>query len=134
MRRSGAQHLLTVAAAVQIEERVELFELGEQVLPGVHSVASTWHTPGHSSFVLSAGDEQLLVTGDAVMSVPLGVHNPWFEPLADHSPEKGVRGRFELLERAARGGMLVSTFHIPHPGLGRIEADGGMRFRWRPAA
>lgn len=113
---------------------MQLFELGAQVIPGVQSVPSVWHTPGHSSFILTAGDEQLLVAGDAFMSVPLGVHNPWFEPLADHVPEKGPRGRFELLERAAQGGMLVSSFHVPHPGLGRVEAESSMRFRWRPAA
>src|SRR5215472_10403821 len=47
------------------KDRTRLFQKGE-VFPGVTAIPCHGHTPGHTSFLISSGNEQLLIWGDTV--------------------------------------------------------------------
>jgi len=42
---------------------------GQEVVPGITAVDAFGHTPGHSAFRVSSGNDQVLLTGD-VMNLP----------------------------------------------------------------
>lgn len=50
----------------RIEDRVVLFDDGEEVLPGLAAVATVGHTPGHMSFELRDGSNAAMIVGDAI--------------------------------------------------------------------
>ena len=118
---------------VQLKSRLETFELGAEVMPGVASVPTTWHTPGHSSFNLTlGGGPSVFFAGDALGIVALSIENPWFRCRPDSFPEQGVVGRYALLDQLAAEQAIIIPFHARFPGIGRVTPHGPMQFTWVP--
>ncbi|WP_426954382.1 MBL fold metallo-hydrolase [Muricoccus radiodurans] len=104
--------------------RVERFRPGAEVAPGVTSIPTFGHSPGHASFLVSEGREQLLVIGDAVNTPALFMANPEWVPVFDMDPATAVATRRALLDRAAAERMPVVGYHFPMPATGRVERAG----------
>ena len=112
--------------------RVERFRPGAEVAPGVASVGTFGHSPGHTSFLVSDGNAQALVIGDAVNLPALFMANPEWYGGFDMDPPTAVATRRALLARAAAERMLVVGYHFPMPATGRVERAGN-GFRLVPA-
>lgn len=114
-----------------IAPRVETFERGAEVLPGVTSVEVAGHTPGHSAYAITDGEARLLYIGDAAHHHVVSVQRPRWTIRFDGDAPVAEASREALLERAADEGLLLQSPHFPFPGLGRVERrDGG--FAWVP--
>jgi glyoxylase-like metal-dependent hydrolase (beta-lactamase superfamily II) len=125
---------------VQYKDQITLFKLGSEVIPGIHSNATAWHTIGHSAFEGSIpnptdGSGRFFVGGDAVISSPLGVENPATLVSVDQFPEQGVSGRKQLVSLLARRRTRSVFTHTPFPGLGNVGVESKERstYRWFPA-
>ena len=103
----------------------------EEVLPHVRAVDAAGHTPGHTAFVLESRGERLLCAGDTFYDSLQLSHPGWRTPW-DHDAERSVLSRRRLLGWAADENLLVHAYHMPFPGLGRVERHGSA-FRWSPA-
>jgi glyoxylase-like metal-dependent hydrolase (beta-lactamase superfamily II) len=55
--------------------KVTPYEPGKELAPGITSVATYGHTPGHMSFVIASGNGKVFVQSD-VTNIPLFVRNP----------------------------------------------------------
>ena len=117
----------------RLEERLATFEWGAEVLPGVEAIDTHGHTPGHTSFALHAGNESLLVLGDALTNAWISFERPAWPSGSDQDPEQGVRTRRALLDRLAGERSSVLGFHLPSPGAGRVERSGNA-YRFVPDA
>lgn len=116
-----------------IEDRVQLFDPGSEVVPGVEAVASTGHTPGHTSFALHGGGDGLLVVGDAISNAVISFERPDWHSGSDQDPAQGAATRRRLLDRLAADRMRVVGFHLPYPGIGTVERAGAA-YRFSPGA
>ncbi|MBC7800007.1 MAG: MBL fold metallo-hydrolase [Gemmatimonadaceae bacterium] len=105
-------------------ERVERFRPGAEVAPGITSVATFGHSPGHTSFLVADGREQALIVGDAVNTPALFMVNPEWTPIFDMDPPTAIATRRALLDRAAAERMPVVGYHFPMPATGRVERAG----------
>ena len=47
-----------------LKKKVTPYETGKDVAPGLQSVATLGHTPGHSSFILSSGSDKVFIPSD----------------------------------------------------------------------
>lgn len=67
---------------------------GQDVVSGIKAVASPGHTVGHTSFLITSGDQTLCVTGDVLHHhVPfLTFHFPW--PGLGHVTKAGEGFRY----------------------------------------
>ena len=111
-----------------IADKVELFDAGTEVLPGVEAVASVGHTPGHTSFMIHRGDG-LLVVGDAISNAVISFERPDWHSGTDQDPDQGAATRRRLLDRLTVDRGRIVGFHLPYPGIGVVEKrDGGYRF------
>lgn len=118
---------------MQLKSRIETFELGDEILPGIKSVNTSWHTPGHSSFNITFGDgPDFFFAGDALGIVALSIENPWFRNRVDCFTEEGVIGRYALLDQLAVEQALICPFHARFPGLGQVLPFGPLQFTWVP--
>ncbi len=106
-----------------IEDRVELFDAGAEVLPGVEAVGSFGHTPGHVSFMIHRGDG-LLVVGDAIANAVISFERPDWHAGSDQDPELGAATRRRLLDRLVADRTRIVGFHLPYPGIGAVERNG----------
>lgn len=115
----GAQNRLAY-----LEDMINLFEPGAEVLPGVEAVDTAGHTPGHMSFMLHGGSEPVLIAGDAVTHFAISFAHPAWPTGSDQDPEMGIATRLKLLDRLAAERAVLAAYHLPKPGEGRVERDG----------
>lgn len=119
----GAQRRL-----IEIEDQVQLFDDGAEILPGVQSVLTPGHTPGHMSFAVQAGGQGLMVVGDALANPHLAFERPDWEASADQIPDMAAATRLRLLDRITADELLILGFHLPGGGIGRAERQGEGRY------
>lgn len=112
-----------------LEEFIERFDAGSEILPGVLAVDSAGHTPGHCSFEIRSGSESALVVGDAVTHHLISFQHPDWPSGSDQDAEKGIKTRNMLLDRLASEKMQIIGYHMPYPGTGYVERkDSAYRF------
>lgn len=104
-----------------LEERISLFKAGDEILPGLEAVDTSGHTPGHMAFALHNDGQSLFVVGDALTNVALSFARPDWPSASDQDPDKGRETRLRLLDRMSQDNSLFVGFHLPHPGLGRVD-------------
>jgi glyoxylase-like metal-dependent hydrolase (beta-lactamase superfamily II) len=112
-----------------IQERVQLVEGGEEVLPGIQVIEAFGHTPGHTGLEIQSQGEILLHLADAALHELHIEHPEWYAPV-DMQPEQMVATRHKLLERAATSSAQVLFYHFDFPGIGYISQNGDT-WRWR---
>lgn len=112
-----------------LEDGINLFSYGDEILPGIEAVDTSGHTPGHTSFAIHDANQSVMVVGDAVTNVAISFRHPEWPSGSDQDTEQGVVTRMKLLDRLATDGTGMIGFHMPHPGIGQVEKSGtGYRF------
>ena len=116
-----------------LEDRIQFFASGAEILPGVEAVATPGHTPGHTSFMIHGGAEPIFVTGDAITHVAVSFARPDWPSGSDQDLELGAETRVALMDRLAADRARIVGFHLPHPGIGFVEREGSAyRFAAQP--
>jgi len=115
----GAQNRLPL-----IQERLSLFKWGDEVLPGIEAVDTHGHTPGHTSFMLHAGAEALLIVGDALTNAAISFERPRWPSGNDQDQDAGIQTRLGLLDRLAGDKSTILGYHLPSPGVGYVDRVG----------
>jgi glyoxylase-like metal-dependent hydrolase (beta-lactamase superfamily II) len=103
-----------------LEDRLRVIPDDGEPAPGVRGVPAFGHTPGHLAFEVDLGRETLFVTGDLVLS-PFHLDRGDWYPAVDLDPQTAIQSRNRVFDRAAERGALVSGYHLPFPGLGRVS-------------
>lgn len=113
-------------------ERLQPFELGAELTPGIRSVPAVGHTPGHSCYLVSSGAARLLLLGDTLHVGPVQFARPEITVGFDFRQDDARARRMELFEMAAKENMLVGAVHLPFPGIGRLRARDGGGYVYEP--
>lgn len=108
-----------------IGEKISFFKPGAEVLPGVEAIDTSGHTPGHMSFMIHGKSEPVVVIGDAITNAVISLQKPDWPIGPDQDKEKGAKTRIALLDRLASDRARVIGYHLPAPGIGRIERKNG---------
>ena len=112
-----------------IQERVQLVEGDEEVLPGIQVIEAFGHTPGHMGLEMQSQGEILLHLADAALHELHVEHPEWYSPV-DMQPEQMVATRHKLLKRAATSGAQVLCYHFDFPSMGYV-LPAGDTWSWR---
>ena len=107
-----------------IEDSVQLFDDGAEILPGIAAFASYGHTPGHMSFEIRQGNSAAMVVGDAIGNHHLAFDKPGWMTGADQDGEEAVRSRQILFDRLITDDLALVGFHLPGGGIGRVDVTG----------
>jgi glyoxylase-like metal-dependent hydrolase (beta-lactamase superfamily II) len=111
-----------------IKEKVKMVKPGDEIVAGLRLIDTAGHTQGHVSLEL-AGNEGLIVAGDALTHPLISFRHPEWRTTADHVPDQAVTTRRKLLDRVATDRVKLIGFHLPYPGVGTVERkDGAYRF------
>lgn len=108
----------------QVAARIETFEGEYEVTPGLTTVPTPGHTPGHTSLMLASGGEHLVITGDAAHHPVHFEHHDWI-PGVDLDPAESTKSRGKLSQLAADRDALVTGGHFPILTLGRVRRNAG---------
>ena len=105
--------------------KVTRYEADKEIVPGITSIASPGHTPGHTSFVIASGSDRVLVQVDITAAAALlFVRNPGWHLMFDVDKPLAVQTRKKLYDMAIAEKMRIQGFHFPFPSLGYVERDG----------
>jgi glyoxylase-like metal-dependent hydrolase (beta-lactamase superfamily II) len=98
--------------------------LGEnaEIVPGLTTVASYGHTPGHLAVLVDGGEQQLMHFGDAGGHWLLSLLYPEHYLGFDADPETTVATRAQLFDRVSADRTVVIGYHYPWPGVGYVKA------------
>jgi glyoxylase-like metal-dependent hydrolase (beta-lactamase superfamily II) len=109
-------------------ERLDLADGEQEIAPGVRLLPLPGHTPGHMGVAFTSGQEMAVYVGDLVHH-PLQIEHPEWSPVFDSLPPLSRETRRNLVERARREQSLIISYHLPFPGIGRVDASG-----WQPVS
>ena len=108
--------------------QMQLIEPGDEIAPGIRSIATPGHTRNHISVAVASGASRLICVADT-MDLPIHIEQTTWHPAWDEEPEQGLRSRRMLLRRAVEENTLIHGFHFPFPGVGYVREHGeGWRF------
>ncbi len=82
--------------------------------------ASSGHSPGHSTFVLSSSGQQALFCGDAIHHA-IQVYAPHWNHMADEDPGRAQDARFKLLHRCSDEKSLLFPVHFGAPHVVQVH-------------
>jgi glyoxylase-like metal-dependent hydrolase (beta-lactamase superfamily II) len=102
-----------------------LVEGEKEVAPGIQLIKAPGHTPGHSAFLLSSGNEQLMLSNDLAYVPALLAPHPEWQGAYDQDGPMAVATRRKLLDRVIADKLRVCGAHFPFPGSGVFSKDGG---------
>lgn len=114
------------------DDAMRLFSSGE-VFPGVHAVECPGHTPGHCSFLIESGAEQVIIWGDTIHVQEIQIPHPNVGVAFDAEQKLAAATREKLFDRIASDQILTAGMHIHFPAFGRIKTDG-KHFQIKPEA
>ena len=113
------------------KDKLERYGWDKEVVPGLTSVNTSGHTPGHTSFILASGDSQLFVQADVTNIPALFMRNPSWHVMFDMDAAKAEETRKRTYDRMASERMMVTGYHFPFPAAAHVEKDGA-QFRYVP--
>ena len=112
-----------------ITPKVVEFQPGADLVPGVKAVDIKGHTPGHSGYLITSGDQSLLYIGDTMHHSVISVQQPDWTIAFDGDAPTAQASRKQLLESSAASSQRIYAVHFPFPGLGKFEKQGD-KFFW----
>jgi glyoxylase-like metal-dependent hydrolase (beta-lactamase superfamily II) len=116
--------------------KITPYEPNKEVAPGITSVATPGHTPGHSSHIIASGSSKVYVQGDVTHVPFLFVRHPDWHAFYDQDAKTAEETRRRVYDMLTAEKMMVQGFHYPFPGLAYVE-KGGTGYReipvpWNP--
>lgn len=103
-----------------IAKTVQRFPSGKEVESGITSIAAPGHTPGHTAYAISSGNQSLLFLGDVAFSAAVFVRHPELQPVVDMDGNQAVATRKAMLDRASSDKLRTHGYHWSFPGSGYI--------------
>ena len=113
-----------IQAAFPTWKNFTLIDGEKEVVPGVRLVNAPGHTPGHSAFHVSSGNQQLMVSNDVAYVPALTAPHPEWQGTYDQDGPLAVTTRRSLLDRVIADKMMICGAHFPFPGAGQFAKDG----------
>lgn len=115
-----------IAAAYQDRlitfEPGELARGGEELIPGVNSVAAYGHTPGHTAFILHQGEKKLLVSGDTWHAGVIQFARPEVTVVYDVDQAAAAKTRREIFDYVAKNAIPMTGMHQSKPEIGLLTS------------
>lgn len=104
-------------------DRWRLFTQGE-VFPGVTAIPRPGHTPGHTTFMIGSGKDQLLIWGDTIHVPEVQTARPEVCMEVDSDQAAAAVSRRKVFDQVATDRLLVTGMHMHFPGFAHLVREG----------
>jgi len=104
-------------------DRWRLFKQGE-VLPGVTAMPFHGHTPGHTGYLISSGEQSLLIWGDIVHIPEVQTARPEACMAFDTDKTQAEATRRRVFDMVATDKLMVTGMHLHFPGFNHLVRNG----------
>lgn len=97
---------------------------GKEVVPGITAIAAPGHTPGHTMYRVTSGNQTLLIWGDIIHSAALQFPHPEWAIAFDSDQDTAIATRRKVFDMASADSLAVAGAHLPFPGIGYVLKSG----------
>jgi glyoxylase-like metal-dependent hydrolase (beta-lactamase superfamily II) len=113
------------ALVAAMKPKVAAFAPNAELVKGVvKAVDVKGHTPGHSAYRITSGQDSILYIGDSMHHSVISVQKPDWPMAFDADQKAGAASRVALVDELAKSGERVFAVHFPFPGIGKIQKQG----------
>lgn len=113
------------------KKRLQQYGRDAELMPGLSTIPTGGHTPGHSAYMFRSEGQSLMVWGDLVHSHAVQFARPEVTIEFDVDSAKALQTRKRVFNDAADDSFWVAGAHLPFPGLGHVRREGEA-FAWVP--
>ena len=99
--------------------------------PGVKTITSYGHTPGHTSYMVESKGQKLAIWGDLIHVGAVQFDHPEITIQFDTDTKAAALARKKASVDAVEQRYLVAAAHLSFPGIGHIRAQG-TGYAWIP--
>lgn len=103
--------------------QVRLFDEGE-ISEGILPVWLPGHTPGHTGFRITSGEECLVIWGDIVHFPHIQSARPEVSIAFDCDPRQAEETRKKILAQVAKEKLLIAGMHLDRAGFAHVLNAG----------
>jgi glyoxylase-like metal-dependent hydrolase (beta-lactamase superfamily II) len=105
---------------------------GEEVFPGVRTVVTPGHSPGHTSYIItSSTGKRLIALGDA-FHIPVQLGHPEWPSMPDIDADAVLAARGKLIQELEQPDTLGFACHFGDQAFGRVTRTGIGVPDWEP--
>lgn len=126
---SGDEGFETFVRPISDADKFTFIEGGDSVASGITAMETFGHSPGHMSYMIESGGQQVLIGGDFTNHYIYSLAHPDWHLLFDRDKEQAAQTRRKTLDMLATDKIALIGYHMPFPGYGMVEKDGD-GFRW----
>lgn len=120
-RKKSVQQIFAPYQAAGV---VKGFKPGTELFPGVTTIDTHGHTPGHTSYLFQSAGQKFLVLGDIAHVHSVQFSHPEVTIDYDSDQPTARAARLALFDRLAKEGWSFGGAHMPFPGIGHVRKDG----------
>jgi len=113
-----------VQASLPTWKNIKQYAADKDVMPGIRAVPTYGHTPGHTSMLLSSGNQTLFVLADVTNVPAYNLRNPGWHLSFDQDAQMAEASRRKTFDRVVADKTLCSGYHWGMPGAGTVQKDG----------
>ncbi len=113
-----------VQASMPQWKNVKQVAADKDAVAGVRAVATNGHSPGHTSYLVSSGNAQLMVLGDVTNIPAINIANPGWHVMFDQDAPMAEATRRKMFDRAIADKIVCTGYHWGMPGAGTFAKDG----------
>jgi glyoxylase-like metal-dependent hydrolase (beta-lactamase superfamily II) len=111
---------------------ITLIADGEEIFPGVRARVTGGHTPGHTSYVITAASGERLITFGDTFHTPAQLAHPHWFCAADTDTSELLTARRQLLAELSKPKTVGFAFHFGDCAFGRLTDEGPSDKVWKP--
>ncbi len=130
--QAGFKSAMATIKPYQDAGKLLTFNGPTQLVPGVSSIATPGHTPGHSVYAVESKGQKLLILGDLMHVAAVQFPNPAVTIAFDTDSKAAAPQRQKVFAEAAAKGHYLAIAHVSFPGLGQLRPNAKAGFDWLP--
>ena len=108
------------------------FDGNTHLIPGIRSVSSLGHTPGHTIYFIESKGKTLILWGDIIHVAAVQFANPSVAISFDSNQSEAVKSRQQILTEAADNDWLIGGIHLSFPGFGHVRTNDDKGYIFLP--
>lgn len=116
-----------------LNDKIAFVDDGAAVVSGITAMAAFGHSPGHMTYRLESGGQQMVITADLANHYVWSLAHPDWEVRFDMDKAQAAAARRTVLGMLAADRIPFIGYHMPFPAVGYVEVAGD-GFRYVPAS
>jgi glyoxylase-like metal-dependent hydrolase (beta-lactamase superfamily II) len=122
--QSMFQGATAILALYSKADKLKPFEGDTELVPGIKSLATPGHTPGHSLYAVESKGQKLVLWGDLLHVAAVQFAEPSVTIQFDSDSKAAAAQRKKAFADAAKQGYWVGAAHVSFPGIGHVASEG----------